>query len=653
MVWGGVTARPGTIFVGEVKDSTKIVRIIPFQFSDLVSYHLIFNGGVVQFVKQDKTFVMSGGVRYEKTHPYSDAQLAEITFAQQSNVLYLAHQGIHPQQLVNNGADTNWSSMIDIPFVNRALTDTKFISAYVNFKILQGVNVFKANSPKTTWTFTTDGSGVITVGPTLNNPAGADGLMIEVTVDAGLDVAGVWTVELVLTQNAAAPTRQEWTVTRFDGVKPIAEWAPADYPGAVGLFEQRLWWAGSKNRAQTLVGSKAGDANYQTVSLGPNDDDAISLAIATGGYDRIRHLEGTTALLAFTTNNAYTVSGSGGFGITPSSFLIQRNTNYGSRNVRPITVANETIYITRDKYIRSTSPGATTSPELSILSEHLVRQGGGLVDVAFAQDPDSIIWYIRADGVMVSLTILREQQVVALAHHETGSAGSADLFENVSSIGSQTFDQVAVCVRRSINGTTKRYIEILDYDTQVNGINKITMDSALVATDGTAKDTWTGLGHLEAETLDIVTNTTAYSGDEVANQKVVASSQVVLDEKVNGIKAGIPFVPTIELLNPETDPRNSTRSQQLNVFLVTAIMHETLGLTLEFTDEKGNLVNSEDIVFLEGGALLDQPLAVYTGQKTIVGGGGWVTPYTLTLKQNLPMPWTILSLVLDLTINER
>src|SRR6185436_8722105 len=48
---GGVTSRPGTEFVGEVKDSTKTVRLIPFVFSEDDSYILEFGNLYVRFIR--------------------------------------------------------------------------------------------------------------------------------------------------------------------------------------------------------------------------------------------------------------------------------------------------------------------------------------------------------------------------------------------------------------------------------------------------------------------------------------------------------------------------------------------------------------------------------------------------------------------------
>jgi len=48
---GGATSRPGTQFVGEVKDSTKAVRLIPFIFNTSQTYCLEFGDQYMRVIK--------------------------------------------------------------------------------------------------------------------------------------------------------------------------------------------------------------------------------------------------------------------------------------------------------------------------------------------------------------------------------------------------------------------------------------------------------------------------------------------------------------------------------------------------------------------------------------------------------------------------
>jgi hypothetical protein len=59
-----------------------------------------------------------------------------------------------------------------------------------------------------------------------------------------------------------------------------------------------------------------------------------------------------------------------------------------------------------------------TAPDMTILAEHITR--GGITDMAYQQEPDSIVWCLRADGTLLGMTYRREEQVVAWHKHLIG-----------------------------------------------------------------------------------------------------------------------------------------------------------------------------------------------------------------------------------------
>ena len=55
---------------------------------------------------------------------------------------------------------------------------------------------------------------------------------------------------------------------------------------------------------------------------------------------------------------------------------------------------------------------------MTLLAEHITQ--GGIEEVAYAQEPDSIYWAVRNDGVLLGLTYQREEDVVAWHRHIMG-----------------------------------------------------------------------------------------------------------------------------------------------------------------------------------------------------------------------------------------
>ena len=63
------------------------------------------------------------------------------------------------------------------------------------------------------------------------------------------------------------------------------------------------------------------------------------------------------------------------------------------------------------------------SPDLTILSPQVAK--GGISAIAYQQEPFSVIWGVRADGQLVGLTYMRDQQVVAWHRHKIGGVSAA------------------------------------------------------------------------------------------------------------------------------------------------------------------------------------------------------------------------------------
>ncbi|KKK79222.1 hypothetical protein LCGC14_2835680, partial [marine sediment metagenome] len=142
------------------------------------------------------------------------------------------------------------------------------------------------------------------------------------------------------------------------------------------------------------------------------------------------------------------------------------------------------------------------------LAQHITR--GGIVEMDFQQEPDSLVWAVRSDGQLLSMTFRREEDVVGWTRHIIGgsfSTGDA-VVESVAVIpgengagqtqSSENRDEVWVTVKRTINGSTVRYVEVFerDYETGDDEEDSYYADS-IITYDGVATSTITGLDHLE------------------------------------------------------------------------------------------------------------------------------------------------------------
>ncbi len=107
---GGASNRPGTQFVGEVDDSTKRHRLIPFQFRTLPAgqcYALLFGDKTMQVVMFNNGapgFVESSpGVLYTLAVPYAYTDLPLLKFVQSADTMTLTHPAYTPMKLTRTG----------------------------------------------------------------------------------------------------------------------------------------------------------------------------------------------------------------------------------------------------------------------------------------------------------------------------------------------------------------------------------------------------------------------------------------------------------------------------------------------------------------------------------------------------------------------
>lgn len=100
---GGVRKRGGTYFVGELKTSTTMARLIPFIFSADQAYALEFGNLYVR--------VYAYGARVgtvEVVTPYLEAELPELQVYQSADVMWITHPD-HPTQTLTRTAHTTWT----------------------------------------------------------------------------------------------------------------------------------------------------------------------------------------------------------------------------------------------------------------------------------------------------------------------------------------------------------------------------------------------------------------------------------------------------------------------------------------------------------------------------------------------------------------
>jgi hypothetical protein len=226
------------------------------------------------------------------------------------------------------------------------------------------------------------------------------------------------------------------------------------WPSLVSYFQQRRVYSNSNNQPDTYWMSKPGDfTNFDTSPISQASDAITGTPWAqqVNGIQWLLQMPG--GLITLTGKSAWQVTGEGGSAlnpqpITPSSQQAQQQAFNGvSPLVPPIPVNFNILYVTskgtdvRDFiYNYFTNNWAGTSQ--TILSSHLFT-GFDIIQWAYCEEPNKIIWAIRCDGVLLSFTYMKEQEVYGWARHDT-----AGQFVSVASVTEPPVDALYVIAKR-------------------------------------------------------------------------------------------------------------------------------------------------------------------------------------------------------------
>lgn len=99
--YGGLTNRPGFKFIGDQKTffSERKIRLIPFEFSDDVTYVIELGHQYMRFYSNGGVVESSPGVPFEVVTPWEESQIFDVKYTQSADTLYLDHPDHYPRTL--------------------------------------------------------------------------------------------------------------------------------------------------------------------------------------------------------------------------------------------------------------------------------------------------------------------------------------------------------------------------------------------------------------------------------------------------------------------------------------------------------------------------------------------------------------------------
>ena len=254
-----------------------------------------------------------------------------------------------------------------------------------------------------------------------------------------------------------------------------SEGAWSDYrgwPRTIEHHEGRVIYGGSASYPQTIWASIIAekDSDYDDFTANTESDvegnlggpDDVAWTYILPGKNPIQWMKSADYLMVGTT------SGVGKFGqpdkpITPNFPPTYRTQNYnGCAYQQPAEAVDTLLYVERGaEKVRELaftfSRDKFVAPDMTVLAEHIAREGDGIVQTTFQARPDPVLWCVRADGQLLSFTYHRNTEAMAWARHDTGAAG---LFKSAAAIpGSAAEDELWAVVGRTVDSTTVKYVE--------------------------------------------------------------------------------------------------------------------------------------------------------------------------------------------------
>ena len=235
---------------------------------------------------------------------------------------------------------------------------------------------------------------------------------------------------------------------------------PGDYPATVCYYQQRLALANSINNPERIDMSETGRYNYFQKKVPLPADGTVQIQLSGLRVNDVRAMVGLDNLAIFTETGEWFIAGDQDGSITPATINARQAGYNGSSRLQPAIVNNHAIYVqSRQTIIRSLafniSSGGYQTTELSIFADHLF-QDRTIVDWAWQQVPDSVLWCVLDNGTIAALTYIPEHEIWAWHTHQTDG-----LFKSVAVVPENDQDVTYFVVDRQVQGGSTRHIERL------------------------------------------------------------------------------------------------------------------------------------------------------------------------------------------------
>lgn len=585
------------------------------------------------------TAYVSGGLVaeiYEIATPYLEADVFELQFVQSADVMYIAHPDYAPRKLSRTG-HTAWTlttiDFLDGPFLPVNNTTTTLTLSGTTGSVTVTASAVTGINSDTGFKSTDVGRQIRWKDPANN------WTWLKITAFTSTTIV---TADILGPNASAGTANDDWR---------LGVWSTTTgFPGAVTFHGDRLFWGGCTNTPQRIDGSNVGD--YENFKLSNPagtiaDDNAVGFTLNANAVNVIRWMmSDEKGLMVGTVGGEWIVrASSANEALTPSNVQAIQSTNYGCAALPPLRAGKAVIFAQRNgRKLRELAyvfeDDGMRAPDMTVAAEHITR--GGITDMAYQSQPQSIVWMTRSDGTLLGFTYEREQEVLAWHRHIVGGvfgSGSA-VVESVASVPnpSGTADELWMLVKRTVDGVTRRYIEYMTeiWDDSMSKEDAVYVDCGLTY-DGSEVTSITGLWHLNGQTVTILADGSAHP------TRVVSNGAITLNRSCSVVQIGLGYTSAgwTERLDAGASAGTAQgRTKRMN--RVTARLWQAMGDWAFGTSATGT---QESIIFRNYGDDAGVAPALFDGDKDVTLPGGYEDEGRIYWSVTQPFPGTLLALM--------
>lgn len=675
---GGVSRRSGTIYTKPIKDQTVKGWLIPFTAQDSNAYVIEMGNAFFRYYTQQGQLI--SGTPVETVTPYLTAELPFVDYAQSADTLFLVHPN-HPPQFLQRTSPTSFTlsafNYQDGPYLTQNQDSSKTLihsgfTQYLYTDPVSGIGYYNYN-----------GSGTITAAgfsPFVPSDVGRWIRILQGSFWGAVQITGYTSPTVVtgkvfnpvaLGDSGAASVTIGTATYPPHTIYPTSAWRmgawsnTTGWPSVVTFHQGRLCFASTTTEPQAFWASESGIFNLFSPTqnnVSVVDSNGIGYTISSNQLNSVQWMLSGQALMVGTYGSEYAVlTSSNATPLTPSNIAFQQQSTFGSKKVRPFLIGVSTLYVQRSgqklrEMTYDWSINGWRSTEVSMLSEHLFREGGGIVQACYQQEPNNIWWGCRADGTLVGMTYVKEQNILGFHKHVIGGtfAGGQAIVESVCCIPTPdgTQDQLWMIVKRTINGATARYVEYMDipFDSTIAGKNTMNFVDAGIQSVGFPTPLGSPVTHITGLNHLVGQNVTICGDGSVQPSKIVANDgSIDLQSAASLLTIGLPYTSQLQTL-PLPVQGDFGTGQGITKRIDRVVFRILDTLTFKSGKDYNNLAS---LPFATTTSPMDASPPLFTGDKAVYHPASYDTLGQFCIQADLPYPCNILGMSPQLVVQPK